>query len=90
MGSVSKKTATKPGTMSDACVGMRGEAGLALEKDAASALGPFTALSAEGGRRPGIYAGLEEQGKPLGPPRVLSAAFTRLLRATRQEPGEPG
>ena len=52
-------------------------------------LGPFTALSAEGGLRPGIHAGLGER-RLFDRRGALSATFTRLLLGWPQEPGEPG
>jgi hypothetical protein len=46
--------------------------------------GPFTALFAEGGLRPGIHAGFWGQQGLLDRGGVLSAAFTRLPRPGRR------
>jgi hypothetical protein len=45
--------------------------------------GPFTGLSAEGGHRPGVYAGLGELPSECHYGCRLSAAFTRLLVQAR-------
>jgi len=48
--------------------------------------GPFTALSAEGGLRPGIHAGFVGQHGLCDRHGVLSAAFTRLPRPGPRSP----